>query len=164
MQVLEVNTGGTVFFLFFKLKRKPQQHHFQKEQQQQQQQLPADWGRCSSSSSTGTSDAGSIASGKPAAAPAGSNATDVATPGTSPAVAAAGRGGGAACAVKRVSCSAAQSSAREGIAVLKVGFNRLAMQAEQFANELTRHLGIAAPDCRIVRQVRSGLRAQCFCS
>jgi hypothetical protein len=27
------------------------------------------------------------------------------------------------------------------------------LQAEQFANELTRHLGIAAPDCRIVRQV-----------
>lgn len=33
------------------------------------------------------------------------------------------------------------------------------VQAEQFANELTRHLGIAAPDCRIVRQVR-GLSAQ----
>jgi hypothetical protein len=29
------------------------------------------------------------------------------------------------------------------------------LQAEQFANELTRHLGIAAPDCRIVRQVGS---------
>lgn len=27
------------------------------------------------------------------------------------------------------------------------------VQAEQFANELTRHLDIAAPDCRIVRQV-----------
>jgi hypothetical protein len=28
------------------------------------------------------------------------------------------------------------------------------VQAEQFANELSRHLAIAAPDCRIVRQVR----------
>lgn len=52
---------------------------------------------------------------------------------------------------------------REGVAVLKVGASRLAMQAEQFANELTRHLGIAAPDCRIVRQVglrRGGTRQQ----
>lgn len=32
-----------------------------------------------------------------------------------------------------------------------------ALQAEQFANELTRHLDIAAPDCRIVRQVRRGM-------
>ncbi|GIM08174.1 hypothetical protein Vretimale_12277 [Volvox reticuliferus] len=40
----------------------------------------------------------------------------------------------------------------EGVAVLKFGPNRLLMQAEQFANELTRHLDICAPDCRIVRQ------------
>lgn len=33
------------------------------------------------------------------------------------------------------------------------------LQAEQFANELTRHLGIAAPDCRIVRQVGSAQHA-----
>ena len=30
---------------------------------------------------------------------------------------------------------------------------RLASQSEQFANELTRHLGICAPDCRILRKV-----------
>ena len=30
---------------------------------------------------------------------------------------------------------------------------RLATQSEQFANELTRHLGICAPDCRILRKV-----------
>ncbi|KXZ56110.1 hypothetical protein GPECTOR_2g992 [Gonium pectorale] len=40
----------------------------------------------------------------------------------------------------------------EGLAVLKFGPSRLLMQAEQFANELTRHLDICAPDCRIVRQ------------
>ena len=31
--------------------------------------------------------------------------------------------------------------------------HRLLMQAEQFANEITRHLDISAPECRIVRQV-----------
>ena len=30
---------------------------------------------------------------------------------------------------------------------------RLPTQSEQFANELTRHLGICAPDCRILRKV-----------
>ncbi len=30
---------------------------------------------------------------------------------------------------------------------------RLASQSEQFANELTRHLGICAPECRILRKV-----------
>ena len=30
---------------------------------------------------------------------------------------------------------------------------RLATQSEQFANELTRHLGICAPNCRILRKV-----------
>lgn len=30
---------------------------------------------------------------------------------------------------------------------------RLASQSEQFANELTRHLGVPAPDCRILRRV-----------
>jgi hypothetical protein len=39
------------------------------------------------------------------------------------------------------------------VVVVKVAAGRLAMQAEQFANELTRHLGIPAPDCRIIRQV-----------
>ena len=42
----------------------------------------------------------------------------------------------------------------EGVVVIKFGPTRLLMQAEQFANELTRHLDICAPECRIVRQVR----------
>jgi hypothetical protein len=40
------------------------------------------------------------------------------------------------------------------VAVLKVASSRLAVQAEQFANELTRYLDISAPECRIIRQVR----------
>lgn len=40
--------------------------------------------------------------------------------------------------------------------MLKVASSRLAMQAEQFANELARHLGIAAPLCRLVRQTGDG--------
>ena len=44
---------------------------------------------------------------------------------------------------------------------------RLATQSEQFANELTRHLGICAPDCRILRKVvcaacGSQIRTICF--
>ncbi|GMH39416.1 hypothetical protein BSKO_07314 [Bryopsis sp. KO-2023] len=41
---------------------------------------------------------------------------------------------------------------REGVAIIKFGASRLAMQAEQFANELTRHLDISAPKCRLVRK------------
>lgn len=42
----------------------------------------------------------------------------------------------------------------EGIAVVKFGADRLLMQAEQFANEITRLLDtLGAPDCRIVRKV-----------
>ncbi|KAG1666974.1 hypothetical protein FOA52_004257 [Chlamydomonas sp. UWO 241] len=40
----------------------------------------------------------------------------------------------------------------EGVLVVKFAPSRLLMQAEQFANELTRHLDICAPECRIVRQ------------
>jgi hypothetical protein len=40
--------------------------------------------------------------------------------------------------------------------VVKVAASRLAMQAEQFANELARHLGVAAPHCRLVRQSGPG--------
>eukprot|EP00803_Ostreobium_quekettii_P002330 evm.model.scf_303EXC.1 EVM.evm.TU.scf_303EXC.1 scf_303EXC:1395-14605(+) len=38
------------------------------------------------------------------------------------------------------------------VAIAKFGSTRLAMQAEHFANELTRHLDISAPMCRIVRK------------
>ena len=38
------------------------------------------------------------------------------------------------------------------------------MQAEQFANELTRHLGICAPSCRIVRQVRCLVASSSSCA
>lgn len=40
----------------------------------------------------------------------------------------------------------------EGVLVIKFGPTRLLMQGEQFANELTRHLDICAPDCRVLRQ------------
>lgn len=35
------------------------------------------------------------------------------------------------------------------------------MQAEQFANELTRYLDICAPECRILRQVSTGVYSAC---
>lgn len=38
------------------------------------------------------------------------------------------------------------------VCVVKFGTTRLAMQGEQFANELTRHLGIPAPRCRMIRK------------
>lgn len=42
-----------------------------------------------------------------------------------------------------------------GCLVIKFHPSRLAAQSEQFANELTRHLGVHAPACRILRsQVR----------
>lgn len=37
--------------------------------------------------------------------------------------------------------------------IVKGHHARLASQSEQFANELTRHLGICAPACRILRKV-----------
>ena len=40
----------------------------------------------------------------------------------------------------------------ERILVLKFHPSRLITQAEQFANELARHLGICSPCCRILRQ------------
>ena len=40
----------------------------------------------------------------------------------------------------------------EGVLVIKFGPSRLLMQGEQFANELTRHLDISAPDCRVLRK------------
>jgi hypothetical protein len=39
----------------------------------------------------------------------------------------------------------------EGCVVLKFVASRLLVQSEQFANELTRHVGICAPDSRIMR-------------
>ena len=42
---------------------------------------------------------------------------------------------------------------QERVLIVKVHHARLASQSEQFANELTRHLGICAPECRILRKV-----------
>ena len=42
--------------------------------------------------------------------------------------------------------------APENVLVAKFHASRLTTQSEQFANELTRHLGICAPNCRILRQ------------
>lgn len=41
--------------------------------------------------------------------------------------------------------------AQDRLLVLKFHPSRLQTQSEQFANELTRHLGICAPNCRILR-------------
>ena len=41
----------------------------------------------------------------------------------------------------------------ERVLIVKGHHARLASQSEQFANELTRHLGICAPECRILRKV-----------
>lgn len=41
----------------------------------------------------------------------------------------------------------------ERVLIVKGHYARLASQSEQFANELTRHLGICAPECRILRKV-----------
>ena len=49
-----------------------------------------------------------------------------------------------------------QHRRREGVAVVKVAASRLAVQAEQFANELALFLGVAAPPCRIVRSSGDG--------
>ena len=40
--------------------------------------------------------------------------------------------------------------------VVKAHATRLAVQSEQFANELTQHLGVAAPVCRIMRKQVGG--------
>eukprot|EP00879_Flechtneria_rotunda_P008587 GHRR01008998.1.p1 GENE.GHRR01008998.1~~GHRR01008998.1.p1 ORF type:complete len:1001 (+),score=424.15 GHRR01008998.1:2495-5497(+) len=113
-QMFEVNTGGAVFFVFFKLSSEQQQQLLlhQAQQLQQHKQKPGHQGQAGSQLPQQQLQHQLSDAGHPMAA-----------------------------------------GAREGIAVLKIGASRLAMQAEQFANELTRHLGIAAPDCRIVRQV-----------
>ena len=158
MQLVEVNAGGSVFFLIFDLvsNTSQQQHHqqqdlyFQQQQQQQQQHsLQLQHLRCTShgpssrlsvatnsttSSSDGSSTTGSSSSSNPSAGL-----------GHSVSSSAAGSAAGTPAGSGVVST--------EGVLVVKVSGSRLAMQAEQFANELTRHLGIAAPDCRIIRQV-----------
>eukprot|EP00891_Asterochloris_glomerata_P005709 jgi/Astpho2/5709/Aster-02947 len=51
--------------------------------------------------------------------------------------------------------------------IVKFLGSRLLTQSEQFANELTRHLGICAPACRILRQKGSALAEQlqqCACA
>eukprot|EP00878_Enallax_costatus_P023837 GHUV01025391.1.p2 GENE.GHUV01025391.1~~GHUV01025391.1.p2 ORF type:complete len:441 (+),score=177.36 GHUV01025391.1:570-1892(+) len=180
-QLVEVNTGGSVFFLFFKLTREQylqqlhllQQRQQQDKQQQQQLSEPAGDSTFSAEASNGSSNGGIPPT---PAATEGAAATAVAPP--DPKAAAALEELAAVVAHNRTSSGSVPAAevvlpkapliasiashvssngpyVREGVAVLKVGFNRLAMQAEQFANELTRHLGIAAPDCRIVRQVGS---------
>ena len=60
-------------------------------------------------------------------------------------------------AVRAATASTPQPSPREGCLVVKFHANRLATQSEQFANELTRHLGVPAPVCRMLRKgVRRG--------
>ena len=56
-----------------------------------------------------------------------------------------------------------QPSPREGCLVVKFHGNRLATQSEQFANELTRHLGVCAPACRILRKGVGPARYPCRC-
>ena len=56
-----------------------------------------------------------------------------------------------------------QPSPREGCLVVKFHGNRLATQSEQFANELTRHLGVCAPACRILRKGVRPARYLCRC-
>ena len=51
-----------------------------------------------------------------------------------------------------------------GCLVIKFHPSRLAAQSEQFANELTRHLGIHAPACRILRSQVSLCTLSCFLS
>lgn len=176
-QLVEVNTGGSVFFLFLKLTKEQylqqlqllQQRQQQEQQQQQQDQQQRALGDHSSrqQKSPADTDVGSPASTLDCLA-AYQAAAD-------PAAGAAIQELAAVAAVAAANTDTPQTQfilpempllasiashaadtgtyVREGVVVLKVGFNRLAMQAEQFANELTRHLGIAAPDCRIIRQV-----------
>lgn len=169
LQLVEVHTGGSVFFLFFKLTKEQYLQQLQLLEQQQQEALKQSQKQtaatsnsnsaygCTASAATTSSAAVAncaptdyVAAAFPKLAAAGSAASNSQTshdnvPVATPVIA------------NRLSRSSRSVSpgpyVREGVAVLKVGFNRLAMQAEQFANELTRHLGIAAPDCRIVRQV-----------
>lgn len=48
---------------------------------------------------------------------------------------------------------AGSEHASERVVIVKVHQARLASQSEQFANELTQHLGICAPACRILRRM-----------
>jgi atypical dual specificity phosphatase len=48
---------------------------------------------------------------------------------------------------------AGSEHAPERVVIVKVHQARLASQSEQFANELTQHLGICAPACRILRRM-----------
>ena len=52
---------------------------------------------------------------------------------------------------------------QERCLILKFLHTRLLTQSEQFANELTRHLDICAPNCRILRQkVCLHLSSDCY--
>ncbi|KAI8470555.1 MAG: hypothetical protein J3K34DRAFT_509307 [Monoraphidium minutum] len=120
-QLVEVNTGGSVFFLLFGL-----------------EDAGGDGGHAEPRRSRlGGDDAPAGSAGGAAGRSGGGRA-------------ATGGGGGGACSPRP------RGGRAEGVAVLKVAGSRLAMQSEQFANELARHLGIAAPLCRLVRQAGDG--------
>ncbi|CAL8468091.1 g7630 [Coccomyxa elongata] len=76
----------------------------------------------------------------------------------------AGRSPGAACSGRSSPCSSIRGGSRspspassehapERVVIVKVHQARLASQSEQFANELTQHLGICTPACRILRRM-----------
>lgn len=76
----------------------------------------------------------------------------------------AGSSPGAACSGRSSPCSSIRGGSRspspassehapERVVIVKVHQARLASQSEQFANELTQHLGICAPACRILRRM-----------
>ena len=81
-----------------------------------------------------------------------------------PAAAGAGHSPGAAFSGRSSPCSSLRGGSRspspagsehapERVVIVKVHQARLASQSEQFANELTQHLGICAPACRILRRM-----------
>jgi len=181
-QLLEVNTGGSVFFLLFAAGDEEQQpavpahkhgitpsrlsaaagpeaadaqhHQHHQHSQREQPQLPVAVGECSRlmdgdgdvlrfSTSRGSSSSGSGSCGG-----GGGGDGEAADDHSMQLSSWTGSSG--------TTTSGSGSGTGEGVAVLKVASSRLAMQAEQFANELSRHLGVAAPLCRLVRQIGEG--------
>lgn len=118
MQIVEVNTGGAVFFLLFKMS------HEQGAAALGVQQQPAAAGEAAARQQQQQQDPPR----------------------------------------RRRQQQQQQPPWREGIAVIKIGTSRLAMQAELLANELSRQLSIAAPDCRILRQARLRPHSILLCS
>jgi hypothetical protein len=182
-QLLEVNTGGAVFFLLFS---PPSEGAGQQggagRSRLAEAAAPAGWGsvtgssggdggggcggvRGPASSSGGGVDADASSTGSSSGAGAGACGPRT-LDGDEPSVASVsleGLGGltlgqhnGSSGGGDGSSSGGGGGGRGEGLAVVKFAATRLAMQAEQFANELARHLGVAAPDCRIVRQAGPG--------